>query len=69
MTGGGFLPARRNIIEKRYGCKLIHNDAYLLWALRYIHRNPVRAELCREACDYIWSPSYLRGTLQRGKSK
>lgn len=48
-----------HVLEKRYGCKLIHNDAYLLWTLRYIHRNPVRAELCSEVCDYIWSSHHI----------
>jgi len=30
-------------------------DAYLLQLIRYVHLNPVRAGLVREAADYFWS--------------
>lgn len=56
-----------HVFEKRYGCKLIHNDAYMLWTLRYIHRNPVRAQLCREASEYIWSSHHIYEERLEGK--
>ena len=39
----------------------VNADAYLLQLIRYVHLNPVRAGLVREAADYPWSghPAYL----------
>ncbi|MBP1744625.1 MAG: transposase [Firmicutes bacterium] len=56
-----------HVFEKRYGCKLIHNDAYLLWTSRYIHRNPVRAELCSTVSGYFWSSHHLYEERFSGK--
>lgn len=33
----------------------VNADAYLLQLIRYVHLNPVRAGLVREAADYPWS--------------
>lgn len=44
-----------HIYGNRYGCKLVDNNAYLIWLLRYIHRNPIRAEICKKVTDYRWS--------------
>lgn len=44
-----------HIYESRYGCEVVDNDAYLIWLLRYIHRNPVRAGICEKVKDYRWS--------------
>lgn len=48
-----------HVFEERYKCKLVENDAYLIWLLRYIHRNPVRAHLCNKVEDYKWSSDNL----------
>jgi putative transposase len=48
-----------HVFEERYKCKLVENDAYLIWLLRYIHRNPVRAHLCEKVEDYKWSSDNL----------
>lgn len=48
-----------HVFENRYNCKLVDNDAYLLWVLRYIHRNPVRAKLCSRVDEYKWSSHYF----------
>lgn len=45
--------------EGRYKCKLIDSDAYLIWVLRYIHRNPIKANICSELGDYPWSSHYF----------
>lgn len=45
--------------EGRYKCKLIDSDAYLIWLLRYIHRNPIKANICGELGDYPWSSHNL----------
>jgi REP element-mobilizing transposase RayT len=44
-----------HIFEDRYKSKLVENDAYLIWLIRYIHRNPVRAHICDNVDDYRWS--------------
>ncbi len=33
----------------------VHADAYLLQLIRYVHLNPLRAGLVRNAADYPWS--------------
>jgi putative transposase len=41
----------------------VNADAYLLQLIRYVHLNPVRAGLVRDAADYPWSGhrTYLGG--------
>lgn len=50
---------RRNIdgqlFRGRYKSVLVEEDSYLLELLRYIHRNPVCAGLCKSIEDYRWS--------------
>ena len=36
-----------------YSCAL--DNAHLLYAMRYIERNPLRAKVCRQAWNYKWS--------------
>lgn len=48
-----------HIFENRYKSKLVENDAYLIWLLRYIHRNPVRAHICDSVDNYRWSSHYF----------
>ena len=45
--------------DSRYKCKLVETDAYLVWLLRYIHRNPVKAHICCDINEYRWSSHYL----------
>ena len=45
--------------DSRYKCKLVETDAYLVWLLRYIHRNPVKAHICYDVNEYRWSSHYL----------
>jgi putative transposase len=44
-----------HLFEKRYYPLLIDADEYLLEVLRYIHLNPVRANIVRSPSDYSWS--------------
>jgi len=48
-----------HIFEKRYTCKLVTTNTYLIWLLRYIHRNPIRAGICTKLDDYRWSSHYF----------
>jgi hypothetical protein len=47
-----------HIFQGRFTSKLVENDAYLIWLLRYIHRNPVRAHMCKSVDEYKWSSHY-----------
>lgn len=48
-----------HVFEERYTCKLVTTDSYLIWLLRYIHRNPIRAGICTQLDDYRWSSHYF----------
>lgn len=43
------------LFRGRYKSVLVQEDRHLLELLRYIHRNPVRANMCTAAGDYRWS--------------
>ena len=43
-----------HLFQGRYGCKPVNTDAYLLTVVRYVHLNPVAANISR-TCDYPWS--------------
>jgi REP element-mobilizing transposase RayT len=44
-----------HVFEARFGAVLVERDAHLLELIRYVHRNPVRARLCREPGEWEWS--------------
>lgn len=44
-----------HLFQGRYKAILVERDAYLLELVRYIHLNPVRARLVKEASAYPWS--------------
>ncbi len=44
-----------HVFQGRYGSECVKDDKYLLTVIRYIHNNPVKAELEREAEAYRWS--------------
>lgn len=49
--------------QGRYCSSLVQTNEYFLWLIRYIHRNPVRAGICKMVSDYKWSSyrHYLKG--------
>jgi len=49
------LQTTGHLFEKRYHALLVDADQYLLALLRYIHLNPVRANLVASPDDYPWS--------------
>lgn len=49
------LPTTGHLFERRYHATLVDVDAYFLEVLRYIHLNPVRAQLVTQPADYRWS--------------
>ncbi len=46
---------RGHFWERRYHACLVEDDAYVLAALRYLDRNPVRAGLVTDPATYPWS--------------
>jgi len=50
-----------HLFQDRYKSEPVEDDSYFLTVLRYIHQNPVKAEMCKRAEDYPYSSmmSYL----------
>lgn len=46
---------RGHLFQDRFRSILVENDTYLARLVRYIHLNPVRAELVKMPQDYRWS--------------
>ncbi len=45
-----------HIFERRFRSRIVNEREYEIWTLmRYIHHNPVRAEMCRDIDQYKWS--------------
>lgn len=56
-----------HVFENRYKGILVIDDRYLLSLLRYIHQNPVSANMCENTEDYIWSSDkYYRSNNGEG---
>lgn len=53
------------LFRGRYKSILVEEDGYLLELLRYIHRNPVRAKICKSVDDYTWTSHH--GYISNGK--
>lgn len=43
------------LFQDRFKSEPVEDDAYLLAVLRYIHQNPVKAGLCKEPEEYLYS--------------
>ncbi len=54
-----------HLFQDRFRSEAIETDSYLLMALRYIHRNPVKAGICKDPGEYPYSsyPDYLGNAL------
>lgn len=44
-----------HVFQGRYGSECVEDDAYLLTVARYIHNNPIKANLVIAPEDYRWS--------------
>jgi putative transposase len=44
-----------HVFERRYRAKVCRDAEHLPNAILYVHRNPVKARVCRTATDYLWS--------------
>lgn len=56
------------LFRGRYKSILVEEGSYLLELLRYIHRNPVRAGICKAVEEYAWTShhGYVSRARQRG---
>jgi putative transposase len=50
-----------HIYQGRFKSFMIERDEHLLWVLRYVERNPLRAKLVTRAQDWRWSSLHVRG--------
>ncbi len=44
-----------HVFQGRYKSEVINTEQYLLGVIRYIHNNPVKAEIVADVGDYKWS--------------
>ncbi|MEL7635531.1 MULTISPECIES: transposase [Sporomusa] len=44
-----------HLFQDRFKSEPVDDDSYFLTVLRYIHQNPVKANLCEQAQQYKWS--------------
>lgn len=44
-----------HVFQGRYNAFLIEDERYLQTVIKYIHHNPVRAEICSRVYEYKWS--------------
>lgn len=49
------VPTSGHLFERRYRARLIADADYLRQAIRYIHLNPVKADIVRDPAEYRWS--------------
>lgn len=49
------IPDPHHVWMREYWDRFIRDDAHLRATIDYIHRNPVKAGLCREPSDWPWS--------------
>ena len=55
-----------HVFGGRYKSILVNDDKYLLTLLRYIHDNPVRAKMHKNAADYHWSSDqFYRNNIKK----
>ncbi len=48
-----------HVFEYRYKAIPVMDDKYLMSLLRYVHRNPVAANICTRVSDYAWSSDHI----------
>lgn len=58
-----------HLYQGRFKSFPIQDDEHLLSVLRYVERNPLRANLCQRAEDWLWGSAWIRahGTPKANK--
>lgn len=44
-----------HLFQERFKSEAVETDAYFLSVLRYIHQNPIRGNISKDAKSYLWS--------------
>ena len=44
-----------HLFQERFKSETVEDESYFVTVLRYVHQNPVRANICKEVKDYKWS--------------
>ena len=44
-----------HVFQGRYKALLIQDERYLLSVVRYVHHNPIKANICKKTDEYRWS--------------
>ena len=44
-----------HLFQDRYKSEPVENDSYILTVMRYIHQNPIKAEIAKDIAKYRWS--------------
>ncbi len=44
-----------NLFQDRFKSEVVENDSYFLTVLRYIHQNPIKANIVKNIGDYTWA--------------
>lgn len=44
-----------HLLQERFKSEVVENDAYFLIVLRYIHQNPIKANMVKELEEYKWT--------------
>ena len=44
-----------HLFQERFKSEVVENDSYFLTVLRYIHQNPIKANMVKKIKDYKWS--------------
>lgn len=47
------------MFQDRFKSELVKDDSYFLTVIRYIHQNPVKAEICKNIKDYSSYAEYI----------
>jgi putative transposase len=53
-----------HVYQGRFKCFPVQSDEHLLTVMRYVERNPLRANLCKLAEDWRWGTALLRRVKQ-----
>ncbi|NLN49737.1 MAG: hypothetical protein GX154_11765 [Clostridiales bacterium] len=48
-----------HVFQGRYKAILIQDERYLIWVLRYIHQNPIKAGICEKVNEFKWSSDFF----------
>lgn len=55
-----------HVFQGPYKSILVQDERYLLSLLRYIHQNPIKANICSKVEEYKWSSDYFYRTNYHG---